>query len=1110
MLFSGAQGGGGGGGTTLTPWTITEQGNGVQSNIPVEIFVPFSAVLNPDGSAAAYPFPSTSAIRILDADGTTVLDCQEDNRSSDLNSEVRGVMVTAMLPTLTALQARQLTVQKVATTSPATGTDITTAEVVAAAASDCVATVDHNNGTTYTASMNDALAGSAWTNKTTVANDGKWRTGGGLVTEWICSAPFKNGGTSAPNDLRFWLSVSAYKAQRTAVSGPNPIIGVKIKYWVSKSYAQVSSGYSNDWFDLTVAAGSNTQSWVGSTPSKTLTLGANGGNGTITTATVNTGGTTFTANSVGMVIGDGTSAAVICGYVSADQVYVRLMSAMSGTTITSGNWRIYGLGLEYGADLPQQEIWYGGLTISARPIDSTLGEAWNAGAGTGGPFTYLKACNVILPYTTAVADITNSVTQINSCGTNPNGWILSSGGSGLAYAGDIYMYMPGTGGRDDIAPMPGQFVGGLIKNEANGKRKIFENAARRGCIPINWKDQNTGKPMLLNNGTNYVSDKAWSGTLLPTASSYNSSGICEQFTPWAAQIAHHPDLEYLAWLLTGDFYWVDKRQSTIFWAWAANNPNYYGSGISRLACTSSELRGNMWNFRDLGLGIMMIPDRNPAVLGYTRSHLTTYYTNQFTATGSGTPGVSPYPGINIGLINNTGPGDTYATVGFRDMGQGESDASSPWQLGYGSFAFFMLKGAGALTSDSSAFMTWFMVGLTGMSTDSNLKANWVIPAYRLVLKNQAGTYQNDWTNIYKNTACNPTQVGINKRNVTGTGITLSALSGAGITVTMPSGYFNNGGAAFYTDGMIIDLNATSLVGSGAPITPSVTTTSANSALPANGGYLVLTNTGANTIYYSLTVGAGTATTGDTALTAGSTAQIRADTSTGVRMTYLNYITASGSSTLLLQPIGVNSGGTGYAVNDTITLTMSDSGGYMSVVTRAVVTVKSVSGGVITSVQVTTPGVYTATTPGTIGNFAQTASQFSTSGSGTGATFQYLTPHFGAAKITNVATHTLTLDTSGYTTGELSDTVYCYPFAQTGLVSNKIKAPAPAVNDDDGSSSLGLSNSVPVPYTSYVEYSDIARQVAFLAEAQGFADGATANTNTAAAYAGGSQVKWKVS
>lgn len=1099
-------GGGGGGTTTLTPWTVTELGGGTQSSIPVEIWVPFSPAIDPNsGSPGLHPFAATDAIQILDANGVTVLACQEDNRSSDLTPELRGVLVTAILPSITSLQARQLTVQKVASTSPATGTDVTTAQVIAAAASDCIATMVHKNGTTYTASMNTALAAGAWSAKTAAANQGKWRTGGGLVTEWIVACPFKNGATAAPNNMMFWLSVSAYKAQRSAVSGPNPIIGIKIKYWIEGAWAQSTSGYGNDAYDLTVTAGSNTQSWVGSSPAKTLTLGANGGNGTKTIATVPAGGTTFTQNSVGMCISDGTGYAVIMKYIDAQNVYIFQVEMMSGTTITSGNWRIYGISHGYLQALPQQEIWYGGLAISARPIDSTLGVAWSGTAG--GPLPYLVACGAVLPYSTPVAQITNDMTFLNACGTNPMSWTFSGtvNVNDIQFAGDIKMDMAAPGGREDIAPVPGWYVGGLIKNDTNGKRAIFENGLKCAQIPIQWRDQNTGKPLLLNNGVDYVTDKAW-GVVLPQFDAYQSSGICQQMTPWGPQIAHHPDPHYVPWLLSGDFFWVDKRQQQIFWTWASCPPGYYGSGLNRLSCNSSELRGCAWDIRDLSLGILMVPDRSPSPLGYTRSHLTTWFNNQYSGVNSGVAGVSPFPGINIGNVNNTGVGKVYAVSGFRDMGQAippTGAVASFFPVGYMAFQYFMLKAAGVLTPDASAFMTWLMEGVTGEAVNASVKANWLVPAYRFLLTDQqnTGAYQNDWPNIYRNTSINPTQAGNARRNVTGTGITLSALRGSGITVTMPAGYFT-AGQSFYIGGPVIDLNAASF---GAIVPFGATITS----ITWSGGTAHATTSAAHRL-------PGQTTLGNITIAGASPAGYNGNyqpRQTGPN-TFDYDIPDPGSPTATGSPTySQGTPGTGYAIGNTITLTIPNPGGQMTVTRRAQLTVSAINGsGGVTGYTIADQGVYTANSANDLGDWGQNgATQFSTSGSGTGFTMTNLQYWigWGCGIITAVSGNQLTLSTTGVFTGDLSSPIYCNGFAQTGLVSNKIQVPAPAVGDSDGSTALGLGTSVPVPYTSYAEYFDISLQCNAMAAAQGFANGVAAFASVTACYTGPSERKWKV-
>lgn len=117
---------------------------------------------------------------------------------------------------------------------------------------------------------------------------------------------------------------------------------------------------------------------------------------------------------------------------------------------------------------------------------------------------------------------------------------------------------------------------------------------------------------------------------------------------------------------------------------------------------------------------------------------------------------------------------------------------------------------------------------------------------------------------------------------------------------------------------------------------------------------------------------------------------------------------------------VNSGGNTYAVNDTITL----SGGTG---TAAVVFVTGVSGGVITSVQVQSKGSYTGTLPTTFG-------QASTSGSGTGATFNlpiWYTNYTIPYPLLWGGTIYHACDVKGIATGPFTGTKYAIGSSNTG-------------------------------------------------------------------------------
>lgn len=103
--------------------------------------------------------------------------------------------------------------------------------------------------------------------------------------------------------------------------------------------------------------------------------------------------------------------------------------------------------------------------------------------------------------------------------------------------------------------------------------------------------------------------------------------------------------------------------------------------------------------------------------------------------------------------------------------------------------------------------------------------------------------------------------------------------------------------------------------------------------------------------------------------------------------YVYYTSTPLSAQSPVAVIGIAAKGTGYAVNDTITLT----GGTFSA--AAVLTVTSVVSGGVTSVALTTPGTYTVLPP-------STTTQGSTSGGGTGFTCTLQWPDPGWCHINN--------------------------------------------------------------------------------------------------------------
>ena len=1130
LLFAGApipSGGGGGSETTLTPWTVTNNTASPMTNVPIEVPMVFSEA---GGSA---PFASTDAIKVYDSDGTTVIPVQECNRFSDAQSTIRGSKLICILPNLGASQARQLTIKKVSSTSPTTGTEITAAEIIATGFS-LLATLASQDGVTYTADAATGLAASTWTNKTTASNKGRWLQDGGLATSYVVTVPFKNGGTAMPDNIQLWAEVTAYKADRAAVSVGNPIIGIRCQYWLSSGIAQGnSSTIVNHWFDLTTTCGSNSQAYVGSTPSTTLSFNTTG-NTVSTTATA--GSSVFNANSVGMVISDGAGgSARITKYNSGTSVEVKMANAMNSTSYASGAWRIFGMNMAYACDVPPQEIWYNGSpVITTKPdIVSHLGTAFNG--STGGPFSWFSSTKMILPYKKTVGSITNDVSRLNLCGTNPTG--MANNG----YIADWVAYMPTTGGYGERAPVPSWYVGGLIKFDANGRRVIMENAAKYSLYPMWYIDENTGKAPAFNCGTDwYRPGDNWFGSPLPLGVNYATSNRVQEMSPGTPQLAHRPNPEYVPALLTGDFYWVERLQKTLFYIWASNN--YASLQLNRLACNYSELRGNGWSHLSLMSAILLTPDRDPSCLSYTTSHMTTWWNNHYTYTGGGTPGSNPTPGINVGLINNTGVGKGYAAAGPRTMTQqspspaADAGSEAQWQLGYMSTAFFMMKGAGMMDSNSEAFVAWFLEGITGAATNASLVPHWAVPSYYMTLQaDGTGANINTWADVYKATARDITETALNVRLVTGTSMALSGITGSGLTVTLPSGYLTNGGNSFYTGGYLIDANAASfqvtpmaVVGYPGNDSPGNTisfreepyTTSSNKAIPTNNGSIRLYNNGSVTVYVKLSVGPGTATTSDTAIAAGAETVLNVGSNT-----YVNYITASSSSRYLycFGSVGAN-----YAVNDLITVSVDNASGAFSITTHAKLKVEAIGpNGDINKMSIDTPGLYVANNRYSHGSAGRTVTQTSTTGSGTGFVYEVASVSdagfngegtaqkqcplkFGTAIITGVSGDVLTLNTGGAACVRGGRQVACWPFAQTTLVTNRVYVPAPYPGDSDGYAGYGTYGPyMPTPYSGQNEYWSIARAANYMAAQFSYTNGAAAWAVVDPLHTGPNEIQWDI-
>lgn len=174
--------------------------------------------------------------------------------------------------------------------------------------------------------------------------------------------------------------------------------------------------------------------------------------------------------------------------------------------------------------------------------------------------------------------------------------------------GPIVAYMPTTGGRPDIGPLPGWAVSYLLSMDRRARASMMAAADGSGSWSIHYRDENTGYPVRLDNEVNKnISTHPnlnHKGPLPVPRCANNDGALCA--TPYKADTAHQPSLAYLPYLLTGDYFYLEELQ---FWAsWNPTETDAGNHGLGQGLLRWQQLRGQAWSLRTLGQVAYITPD----------------------------------------------------------------------------------------------------------------------------------------------------------------------------------------------------------------------------------------------------------------------------------------------------------------------------------------------------------------------------------------------------------------------------------------------------------------------------------------------------------------------
>lgn len=180
-------------------------------------------------------------------------------------------------------------------------------------------------------------------------------------------------------------------------------------------------------------------------------------------------------------------------------------------------------------------------------------------------------------------------------------------------------YMPATGGRPDIGLLPGWAATYLLTMDARAKESTLGTADLSGSWSSHYRDKNTDRPVSLVDYP-YMTVLGHSGdTYNPVTKRSEGFPSCaagaDCSTPNVHDASHQPNLVYLPYLVTGDYYYLEELQFWGMWNSYMDNPAYrqYGKALLK----ADQVRGQAWALRSLAEAAYISPDADPLKAHFT-------------------------------------------------------------------------------------------------------------------------------------------------------------------------------------------------------------------------------------------------------------------------------------------------------------------------------------------------------------------------------------------------------------------------------------------------------------------------------------------------------------
>lgn len=174
-------------------------------------------------------------------------------------------------------------------------------------------------------------------------------------------------------------------------------------------------------------------------------------------------------------------------------------------------------------------------------------------------------------------------------------------------------YMPQTGGRGDIGLLPSWTSTWLLSMDKRARDTTLGTADGAGSWSSHYRDRNTDQPVSLMDYPYMTVAGRPTDTYNPTTKKQEAFPTCTALTadcksPYTHDPDHQPNLAYLPYMLTGDYFYLEELEFWAMWDAFYTNPGYRQT-VKGLFY-SEQVRGQAWSMRTLAEAAYITPDND--------------------------------------------------------------------------------------------------------------------------------------------------------------------------------------------------------------------------------------------------------------------------------------------------------------------------------------------------------------------------------------------------------------------------------------------------------------------------------------------------------------------